>query len=213
MTRWSLAAELPEMVARPWREPARWQALAAERAAGRRYLELPGFVDPDAAAELRAAVRALPMVRLTTALLDGERHLLAADEVSPWLDLLQAESLRALVGDVLDRAIPAGLVVNAWRLHRGDHMGVHPDGPLYRGTLSLGLSPIWSPADGGAIAFGDNHGEHFVARHRWYPRLGDVCLFAPDAQTWHCVEPVTSDVVRDSLTGWWTEPADGLTRH
>jgi len=108
--------------------------------------------------------------------------------------------------------MPTGLVVNAWRLQRGDYMGVHPDGPLYRGTISLGLCPRWSPADGGAIAFGDKAGADFVVRERWYPHLGDACLFAPEADTWHCVEAVRSETVRHSLTGWWTEPTDGLTR-
>lgn len=212
MTRWSLAAELPDVFAPAWREADRWRALADQRAGGARYSMLPGLVCEDAARAILAEVHALPMVRLTTALLDAERHLLAADEVPRWLDLLQAPAFRALVSDVLRREMPDGLVVNAWRLARGDHMGVHPDGPLYRGTISLGLSASWSPADGGAIAFGDKAGDDFVVSERWYPHLGDACLFAPEADTWHCVETVQSDRVRHSLTGWWTEPADGLTR-
>jgi len=209
MTRWSLAAELPSLIAPAWRDADRWQRLAAEPS---RYRMLPGFLAAGAAQEIHEAVLALPMARLTTVLLDADRHLLAATEVPRWLDLLQIEPLRALVGDVLRREMPPGLVVNAWRLHRGDHMGVHPDGPLYRGTISLGLCPAWTPADGGAIAFGDKAGDDFIVTERWYPHLGDVCLFAPEVDTWHCVERVHSDVVRHSLTGWWTEPADGLTR-
>ena len=130
MTRWSLAAELPPLFAPKWREPESWRRLAEDRAS--RYLMLPGLLTDEAALAIRAAVVALPMARLTTELLDADRHLLAADEVPAWLDLLQGDVLRALVGDVLRREMPLGLVVNAWRLHRGDHMGVHPDGPLYR---------------------------------------------------------------------------------
>ena len=212
MTRWSLAAELPPLFAPIWREPDRWSRLAEDRDGGSRYLMLPGLLTDEAARAIRAAVVAVPMVRLTTVLLDAERRLLAADEVPTWLDLLQGDALRALVGDVLRREMPFGLVVNAWRLHRGDHMGVHPDGPLYRGTISLGLCTAWTSDDGGAIAFGDKTGEDFVVRERWYPHLGDACIFAPEADTWHCVEAVRTDVVRHSLTGWWTEPVDGLTR-
>jgi 2OG-Fe(II) oxygenase superfamily len=212
MTRWSLAAELPPLFAPIWREPDRWRELADARARGSRYLMLPGLLTDEAALVIRASVLELPMVRMTTVLLDAERHLLAADEVPVWLDLLQGDALRALVSDVLRREMPLGLVVNAWRLGRGDHMGVHPDGPLYRGTISLGLCSTWTPADGGAIAFGDKAGDDFVVRERWYPQLGDACIFAPEVDTLHCVEAVQTDVVRHSLTGWWTEPADGLTR-
>ena len=210
--RWSVAAELPPLFAPTWRVPERWRRLAEGHAGGARYLMLPGLLTDEAALAIRAAVVELPLVRLTTVLLDAERRLLADDEVPTWLDLLQGEALRALVGDVLRREMPLGLVVNAWRLQRGDHMGVHPDGPLYRGTISLGLCSGWTAADGGAIAFGDNTREGFTVRERWYPHLGDACMFAPEADTWHCVEPVRTDVVRHSLTGWWTEPADGLTR-
>ncbi len=212
MSRWSVAPELPPLVADAWRVPARWQRLAGDHAAGQRYLELPGFLAQPAAAALQEAVIALPMVRLTTELLDAERRLLAADEIAAWLDLLQSDALRALVSYVLARSMPSGLVVNAWRLGRGDFMGIHPDGPLYRGTISLGLCTSWTAEDGGAIAFGDRDGDAFVIRQRWFPHLGDACMFAPDVDTWHCVEPVLTDVQRYSLTGWWTQPEDGLTR-
>ncbi len=212
MTRWNLAAELPPLFAPSWRAPERWRRLAEDRAGGARYLMLPGLLTEDTALAIRASVLELPMVRLTTVLLDADRHLLAADEVSTWLDLLQGDALRALVGDVLRRELPLGLVVNAWRLQRGDYMGVHPDGPLYRGTISLGLCSRWTDDDGGAIAFGDRVGDDFLPRQRWYPHLGDACVFAPEADTWHAVEAVRTDAVRHSLTGWWTEAADGLTR-
>ncbi len=212
MSDWAIAADLPALVANAWRDPQRWHRLAADHAAGQRYLELPGLLAPPAAVGLREAVMALPMVRLTTDLLDADRRLLAATDLAPWLDLLQTAVLRTLVSGVLARPMPAGLVANAWRLGRGDFMGVHPDGPLYRGTISLGLSTGWTDDDGGAIAFGDRDGEAFVVRQRWFPHLGDACLFAPDVDTWHCVEPVRTNVRRYSLTGWWTELEAGLTR-
>ncbi len=212
MTRWSLANELPAPIAPAWREPERWRRLAEDRAGGTRYLMLPGLLTDEAATTILSSALALPLARMTTDLLDADRYLLAADDVTSWLDLLQNSTLRALVGDVLRREMPRGLVVNAWRLSRGDHMGVHPDGPLYRGTISLGLCTGWTAADGGAIAFGDKAGDDFIVRERWYPHLGDVCMFAPEADTWHCVEPVRTDMQRHSLTGWWTEPTDGLTR-
>jgi len=52
---------------------------------------------------------------------------------------------RLLFSAVVGRELPAGLVVNAWRLAPGDHMGAHPDGPRYYGTISLGLNAEWSP--------------------------------------------------------------------
>jgi hypothetical protein len=209
---WGQAAALPTLVAPAWREAGPWQALGAAHAAGERYLALPGFVEEGAVATLRAEVLALSWSRLSTDLVRADRHLLEAHEVGLWLDLLQHVAMRALVGAVLGRAMPEGLVVNAWRLGRGDRMGVHPDGRLYQGTLSLGLAEAWSDADGGAIAFGEPTAAGFEVRQRWHPRSGDACLFAPDVDTFHCVEPVTARRPRHSLTGWWVEPEHGLTR-
>jgi len=118
---------------------------------------------------------------------------------------------RGLCGLVLGRELPGGLVVNAWRLQQHDYMGVHPDGVYYRGTFSLGLNPAWDPAMGGAIAFGDPGPDGFEIAERWYPHLGDALLFAPDVDTWHCVEPVIGQNVRFSLTGWWVEPENTLS--
>jgi hypothetical protein len=209
---WASARELSPVVAPMWRDPERWRRLAEDRAGGQRYLVLPGLLANAEATTLRDAAMALPLVRLTTELLTADRRLLASDELAAWLDLLQHDAFRALVSAVLDRAMPHGLVVNAWRLGRGDHMGVHPDGHLYFGTITLGLCDRWTASDGGAIAFGDRTSDGFVARQRWFPHLGDACLFAPAADTWHQVEPVVTDTPRYSLTGWWTTPEDGLTR-
>ncbi len=209
---WGLAEALPELVAPAWRDAERWRRLAEDHAGGQRYLALPGLLTTAAAQELRAAAARLRMVRLTTELLDADRHLLAADDLAPWLDLLQHEAMRTLVSAVLGRPMPEGLVVNAWRLRRGDFMGIHPDGRLYRGTISLGLCEGWTAADGGAIAFGDRQGEELLVRQRWFPHLGDACMFAPDVDTWHAVEAVRSETLRYSLTGWWTALEDGLTR-
>ncbi len=196
-----------DLLAERWRSPATWSALSVAR-----YIELPGLLVPSAAIAIRDAARALGVVRLATDLVQADRHLLAANELTPWLDLLQSDAFRELVTLALGRAMPRGLVVNAWRMNRGDRMGVHPDGPLYRGTISLGLCDTWSEDDGGAIAFGDKDGDSFTPTQRWYPRLGDALLFAPTKDSWHCVEPVRGETTRYSLTGWWTELADGLTR-
>jgi len=213
MNDWSAASSLPAQFADSWRDPERWRRLAEDHAAGQRYLPLPGLLTDAASAHIRDAVLTLPWVRLETALVRADRHLLQAADVPTWLDLLQGEALRGLVAGVLGRPMPPGLVVNAWRLGRRDTMGVHPDGRLYQGTISLGLSDGWSAADGGAIAFGvKSDDDVFEVRQRWFPHRGDACLFAPDVDTWHMVEPVRGKVVRHSLTGWWTEPTDGLTR-
>lgn len=209
---WELAHALPEAFAPPWRVPERWRRLAEDHAAGQRYLPLPGLLEPEAAATIKREVEALPMTRLSTDLVNADRRLLTHSEVGTWLDLLQSEAFRGLVGAVLARRIPAGLVVNAWRLARGDTMGVHPDGRFYVATFSLGLCEGWSACDGGAIAFGVPRKGGLEVRQRWLPHLGDACVFAPDGATWHAVEPVTSDRPRHSLTGWWVEPEEGLTR-
>jgi hypothetical protein len=209
---WSCATALPAVFSATWRTPERWRRLAEERESGQRYFMLPELLTPSAANAIREEVQALSMVRLKTELLDADRRLLGANEISMWLDLLQSDAMRTLVSKVLGRPMPRGLVVNAWRLARDDFMGVHPDGRLYRGTISLGLCEGWRACDGGAIAFGDREGESFVVRQRWLPHVGDACLFAPDVDTWHSVEAVRSDTMRYSLTGWWTEMEDGLTR-
>lgn len=208
---WELARRLPTMFHPTWREPERWRRLAEEHAGGQRYLALPGLLTDEAARRIKAEVLTLSWTRLATDLVQADRHLLGPDDVPTWLDLLAGEVFRALVGAVLGRPMPAGLVVNAWRLGRGDFMGVHPDGRLYFGTVSLGLCEGWSASQGGAIAFGEPHEAGMIVRQRWYPHLGDVGLFAPDGDTWHVVETVTQGT-RHSLTGWWVPPEDGLTR-
>jgi hypothetical protein len=209
---WHFANDLPDLIAPAWRDPERWRRLAEEHAAGQRYLRLPGLLTPAAAQDLLAAAAALPYTRLTTDLVQADRQLLGPTDLPAWLDLMASDTFRGLVGAVLARPIPEGLVVNAWRLGRGDHMGVHPDGRHYVGTFSLGLSNGWSACDGGAIAFGTPRETGLAVRERWLPHLGDACLFAPDGATWHAVEPVKTDRARWSLTGWWVEPAHGLTR-
>lgn len=208
---WHAARRLPEMFHPTWREPERWRRLAEDHAGGQRYLTMPGLLSDAAARRILAEVLSLGWTRLATDLVQADRHLLGARDVPTWLDLLQGEVFRGLVGAVLGRAMPPGLVVNAWRLGRGDFMGVHPDGRLYFGTIGLGLCEGWSAAQGGAIAFGEPHERGMIVRQRWYPHLGDACLFAPDGDTWHAVEAVTSGT-RHSLTGWWVPPEDGLTR-
>jgi hypothetical protein len=195
---------LPEIVAAAWRDPERWRRLAEDRAAGRRYLCLPGFLTEEAAARLAAQAAALSYARMTTDIVNAERHLLGDGELPEWRALMLAT--RSLFGSVLGVPLPEKLFINAWRLGRDDSMAVHPDGRLYCGTLSLGLSDGWTAADGGAIAFGEPTRNGFAVRERWLPHLGDALLFAPAADTWHCVEPVRSPKTRYSLTGWWTVP-------
>jgi hypothetical protein len=209
---WSLATHLPDAFSPTWRTPERWRRLAEDHAAGQRYLLLPDLLTHAAAMAIRDEVLALSPTRLSTDLVQADRHLLGPDDVPTWLDLLQGPTLRSLIAAVLAREIPSGLVVNAWRLLRGDTMGVHPDGRFYAATMSLGLCEDWAASMGGAIAFGVPRPTGLEVRQRWLPHLGDACLFSPDGATWHAVEPVTTDRPRHSLTGWWVEPEHGLTR-
>jgi 2OG-Fe(II) oxygenase superfamily len=196
---------LPEIVAPAWRTAERLRRLAEERAAGRRFLFLPGFVAAEAASRLAAQAAALEYRRMDTDIVHAERHLLGDGELAEWRALMLAT--RRLFGSVLGLPpLPEKLFINAWRMRRGDTMSVHPDGRLYCGTLSLGLCDGWTAADGGAIAFGDPTPNGFQVRERWLPHLGDALLFAPAADTWHAVEPVLSDKTRHSLTGWWAVP-------
>lgn len=209
---WAQADALPDLFEPSWREPERWRRLAEDHAGGTRYLSLPNLLRGDVARQIRGECLSLSWSRLETDLVRAERKLLSASEVPTWLDLLGGEAFRALIGAVLGRSMPPGLVVNAWRLGRGDLMGVHPDGRDYFGTISLGLCDEWAACDGGAIAFGVPRPTGFEVRQRWYPHLGDVCIFAPDGDTWHCVETVRARKQRLSLTGWWVAPEKGLTR-
>ncbi len=202
---WSEAADLDAaFVSEGWRDGERRRRLAEDHAAGTRYLRLPGFLHPDAARELAAAAHGLAWSRLETELVRGDRKLLKADDLEAWQSFLRAPLTRRVLGGLIGRVLPETLTVNAWRLQPGDAFGVHPDGRLYRGTISVGLCEGWTAGDGGAIAFGDPTGGGFVVRERWLPHLGDVALFAPTRDTWHCVEPVVSRP-RLTLTGWWTE--------
>jgi hypothetical protein len=198
------AAGWPELVATEWRDPERLRRVAEARAAGRRYLMLPSFVAPPAAAALADEAARLPTTRMDTELVRAERCLAGAEDLATWRAFLAAPSTRRILGAILGVELPEATVMNVWRLQRGDSFSVHPDGRLYRGTVSLGLSTGWTAADGGAIAFGDPTPDGLLVRERWLPHAGDVCLFAPDRTTWHAVEPVLSDRARLSVTAWWT---------
>ena len=207
---WALARDLPPLVAPAWRDPERWRRLAEQRAAGQRYLGLPGFVAPEALPAIAAEVASLPYERLETDLVRASRRLVQGDELRPWRDFMRHEVTRTLCGAVLGRELPPGLTMNAWRLDDGDFMGVHPDGRDYQGTLSLGLCAGWRARDGGAIAFGDPTPTGFAVTCRWLPHAGALGLFAPDADTWHAVEPVVARR-RNTVTGWWTFPDRALS--
>ncbi|MFT7579620.1 MAG: hypothetical protein ACI9MR_001286 [Myxococcota bacterium] len=206
---WEQASELPAMVAAPWRDPERWRRLAQARAAGRRYLMLPGFLTPEAVDMITAEVRLLPYQRLETALLQADRCLLGAGMVEQWRAFLVDPVVRTLFGTVLSRALPAATTANAWRLKSGDFFGPHPDGRRYHGTISLGLCREWRARDGGAIAFGTPRDDRFEVAERWLPHAGDLCVFAPDGDTWHVVEQVEAPE-RLSVTAWWTNPEHAL---
>src|SRR5262249_50556428 len=149
-----------------------------------------------AAARLATAAAALPFARMDSEIVHGERRLLSGDELAEWRSLMASPTLRALLGAGLGVGLPERPFLNAWRLGRGDSMSVHPDGRVYRGTLSLGLCRGWSAADGGAIAFGEPGAAGFLVRERWLPHLGDALLFRPAHDSWHAVEPVLGDKIR-----------------
>jgi hypothetical protein len=198
---WSEAERWPDMVAPAWKNPERLRRLAEDRAGGRRYLMLRGFLEPDAARAIAREAEALPYERFESDVVRGDKCLLRGDQLRDWRLLLLGGRTRRLFGGLLGRQLPDGLVMNAWRMQPGDGMAVHPDGRLYWATVSLGLCEGWTAADGGAIAFGDPDASGFVVRERWFPHLGDVCLFVPTPSTWHLVEPSARQ--RTTATGWW----------
>ncbi|MDP2312428.1 MAG: 2OG-Fe(II) oxygenase family protein, partial [Pseudomonadota bacterium] len=207
----ALAAALPAPVAPAWRDPEAWRRLGEDRAAGRARLVLRGLLSPADAAALAAEVRALPFTRFETDRVHAWRAVPPAPGDAPssaappaltaWRALLHDHVLRALVGGALGVGIPAGLVANAWRMGPGDGMRAHPDGRRYAATWALGLTERWTAADGGAIAFGTPTPDGFVVDERWLPYAGDLCLFVPDAESWHVVEPPRRE--RLTLSGWW----------
>lgn len=198
---WHEALSWPDPVSPAWKDPERLRRLAEDRAGGRRYLMLPGFLTHEAAAQIAREADGLPYQRFDSDVVQGDKCLLQGDQLRAWRVLLLGARTRRLFGGVLGRELPEGLVMNAWRMDPGDGMAIHPDGRLYWATVSLGLCNGWTAADGGAIAFGEPDGQTFVVRERWYPHLGDVCLFAPTPTTWHLVEP--SARRRLTATGWW----------
>lgn len=185
---------LPEGIAPAWRAVEPWRRLREERLAGAARLRLPGLVEPT---HLAQALEGVVFTRMDTALV----HAWRGEAPAPLAALLGHPALRALFGVALGRALPAGTVLNAWRMGPGDYMAVHPDGPRYHATFSLGLNPAWTAAQGGAIAFGTPSATGLQGVERWLPHAGDLLLFAPQAESWHCVEPVQRGE-RLTLTGW-----------
>jgi len=198
---WNEAIHWPDMVAPDWKNPERLRRLAEDRAGGRRYLMLRGFLELDAARAIARDAEALPYERFESDVARGDKCLLRGNQLRDWRVFLLGGRTRRLFGGLLGRQLPDGLVMNAWRMQPGDGMAVHPDGRLYWATVSLGLSEGWTAADGGAIAFGDPDSSGFVVRERWFPHLGDVCLFVPTPTSWHVVE--SSARQRTTATGWW----------
>lgn len=91
------------------------------------------------------------------------------------------------------RALVSCSIVNAWQLQRGDRIGVAPTALFIAARSPSGFAGV--DGDGGAIAFGDRDGDSCIVRQRWFPHLGDACLFTREDDTWHSVEAVRSDVV------------------
>tara|TARA_R110002072_G_scaffold54253_3_gene142441 strand:+ start:232 stop:1026 length:795 start_codon:yes stop_codon:yes gene_type:complete len=190
-----------EALAPEWRFSERYRRLREERLAGRQLFVLRGLIAPEVASALAREARELPFERLLTPHVEAERCLLS-EQLAPLQGLLRDAGFRGLLGAVLGQELGLGLLLNAWRLRPGDRMAIHPDGPRYLATFSLGLCPDWTAAEGGAIAFGDPGPEGLEVRERFLPHLGDACLFVPHARSWHAVERVRSGQ-RLSVTGWW----------
>ncbi|MCB9777296.1 MAG: 2OG-Fe(II) oxygenase [Alphaproteobacteria bacterium] len=197
---WSRAEDLPDGLSPRWRDGETLRRLAEDRAAGARVLTLRGFLAPAFVDVVRREVEAMALERLDTAVVAGWRRRVTG--LAALRELLTDPVSLELFGAVLGVSLPDELAVNAWKLDPGDHMRVHPDGPRYRATFALGLNAAWTAADGGAIAFGAPRGADFVVRERWLPHQGDLCLFVPDATSWHVVEPPRR--TRWTVSGWWT---------
>ena len=190
---------LPDWIGPPWHTQEAWRRLAEEHRAGRDVLILRGFVEEGMAARLAEELGY--WVRFDTHRVSAWRATLRpAPPCRAELLATLEGPLRPLVGAVLGRALGAPVTGNAWRLDPGDTMRVHPDGRGYAATWALGLNAGWTAGDGGAIAFGEP-GDTFVVRERFLPFLGDLCLFAPHATSWHAVEPPRR--TRLTLSGWW----------
>lgn len=206
---WEAAvAALPAGIAPEWRREGvgeRLRRLAEERAAGRRRVILRGWLAPALVQALQAEAEAAPVRRQETALLRAGR---LEGRFSALQEILDGAAVRrvlgALLGVPLDQGGGGETILNGWRMSPGDFMGVHPDGPRYQATFVVGLCAGWTAEDGGAIAFGvpGGEGEGLAVQERWLPHAGDVCLFVPEATSWHQVEPPRHRT-RWTLSGWW----------
>lgn len=202
---WSPPDEpLPELLAPAWRDPERYRRLREERLAGREVFVLRGLIETERAAALAEEARSLPFERMVAPQVEAERCLLTT-QLAPLQALLRDPGFRHLIGALLGRRLGESLLLNAWRMQPGDRMAVHPDGPSYLATFSLGLCHQWTSDQGGAIAFGTPGPGGLEVRERFWPHLGDACVFAPHARSWHAVERVRRGE-RLSLTGWWLNP-------
>ncbi len=202
---WHLATRLPAFISAPWRQPERWRRLAEDRAAGRVLLRLEGLLEPESALALREAVSDLAYDRRENAYVKGHGYDVEPEELPEILPELLRGPLYSLLCQVLDEALPTRIFGRAWRLEEGDSIALHNDGVHYRATLSIGLCPDWSAADGGAIAFGSPTADGLNVSERWIPHLGDVLLFRPTATAWHAVEEVRRGT-RYTLTSHFVAP-------
>lgn len=184
-------------IADPWRRPEPWRRLIEEGRAGGPLLRLPGLLGDEAVSALIDDLERLEWQRLDTAAVRARRAPLPCPA---WIDA----PFRALCGAALGRALPMRFLSQGWRMEPGDGLAIHPDGARYAATLVLGLSPGWTAAMGGALAFGEPSLDGLRAPLRWLPQAGDALLFAPHATSFHAVEPVRAGR-RQTLTGWWMD--------
>jgi hypothetical protein len=203
---WDEASRLPpDVVSAQWRRPQALQRAAQEHAAGRHVVILRDFLTERAAQRLHDAACRLPFKALNTDIVSALRCWLGDDDLPEWRAFFHDATVRKLLGGVLGVSPAPETTINVWKLrpHSEDRMRAHLDGRRYAATFSVGLSPDWLAADGGAIAFGQPTKEGFVVQERWLPFLGDLCLFLPRQALWHAVEPVSGERPRLTLTGWW----------
>ncbi len=197
---WELARELPEMVARCWRDPERWRRLAEDRRAGRLLLRAEGFLSAAGAAALRARAEQLPFEDHAAMYARGRCFQEGPSERLEVRPMFARGPLHTLLSHVMGEDLPERIFLRCWRLGAGDQIAVHNDGLHYVTTFSIGLSEGWTAGQGGAIAFGVPGPAGIEATERWLPHLGDLVVFRPTAVSWHGVEPIASGD-RMTITG------------
>ena len=128
---WSQAQDLPDGVSTRWRDGESLRRAAEERAAGRTRTILRGFLAPGFCEVLLREVQALPQQRLDTEAVHAWRHAVR-DGLHSLREILSDPLSRRLLGAVLGAPLSGDLVVNTWRLERGDRWPFTPRDPATR---------------------------------------------------------------------------------